>query len=135
MWWVIMFNYFTTKNVDRSIKSNYSTIMIFCGIFVPNYLQFCKQSIIYNCLRLFCIFSTNCVTKRFWIYWLHINTTNPPTCMIKSTLIRNKRFMLDEMFKENTSKFAIFLEYKNPHVVCVFQKYGKFWSISAGTFQ
>ena len=30
------------------------------------------------------------------------------------TLFRNKRFMLDEMFQRNASKFAIFLEYENP---------------------
>ena len=30
-------------------------------------------------------------------------------------LFRNKRFMLDEMFQRNVSKFAIFLEYENPH--------------------
>ena len=29
-------------------------------------------------------------------------------------LFRNKRFMLDEMTKRNASKFAMFLEYKNP---------------------
>ena len=29
-------------------------------------------------------------------------------------LFRNKRFMLDEMFQQNASKFAIFLEYENP---------------------
>ena len=28
-------------------------------------------------------------------------------------LFRNKRFMLDEMFQRNASKFAIFLEYEN----------------------
>ena len=32
-----------------------------------------------------------------------------------STLFRNKRFMLDEMTSQNASKFAIFLEYENPH--------------------
>ena len=26
-----------------------------------------------------------------------------------------KRFLLDEMFHQNASKFAIFLEYENPH--------------------
>ena len=30
------------------------------------------------------------------------------------SLFRKKRFMFDEMFQRNTSKFAIFLEYKNP---------------------
>ena len=30
------------------------------------------------------------------------------------SLFRNKRFMLDEMTWQNTSKFAILLEYKNP---------------------
>ena len=29
------------------------------------------------------------------------------------TLFRNKRFMLDEMFQRNASKFAILLEYEN----------------------
>ena len=29
------------------------------------------------------------------------------------TLFRNKRFMLDEMTEQNTSKLALFLEYKN----------------------
>ena len=33
---------------------------------------------------------------------------------ILSTLFRNKRFMLDEMFQWNASKFAILLEYENP---------------------
>ena len=27
----------------------------------------------------------------------------------------NKRFKLDEMFKQNTLKFAIFLEHENPY--------------------
>ena len=36
------------------------------------------------------------------------------------TLFRNKRFMLDEMFQRNASKFAIFLEYKNPCSFFVF---------------
>ena len=78
-------------------------------------------------------------------------------------LFRNKRLMLDEMLQQNTSKFAIFLEYENPYSffhfsfcttlffslmnagctkwktkkkiwVCVFQKYGKFWSILVGHF-
>ena len=31
------------------------------------------------------------------------------------TLFRHKRFMLDEMTYPNASKFAIFLEYENPH--------------------
>ena len=39
-------------------------------------------------------------------------------------LFRNKRFMLDEMFQRNASKFAIFLEYENPcsffHFVLLF---------------
>ena len=35
-------------------------------------------------------------------------------------LFRNKRFMLDEMFQQNTTKFAIFLEYKNPCFFCSF---------------
>ena len=35
-------------------------------------------------------------------------------CTITSTIFRNKRFMLDEMTQRNASKFAIFLEYKNP---------------------
>ena len=30
------------------------------------------------------------------------------------SLFRNKRFMLDEMFQQNASKFSILLEYKNP---------------------
>ena len=30
------------------------------------------------------------------------------------SLFRKKRFMLDEMFQQNASKFAIFLEYENP---------------------
>ena len=30
------------------------------------------------------------------------------------TLFRNMRFMLDEMFQQNASKFAIYLEYENP---------------------
>ena len=29
------------------------------------------------------------------------------------SLFRNKRFMLDEMFQQNASKFAIFLKYEN----------------------
>ena len=29
-------------------------------------------------------------------------------------LFRNERFMLDEMFQRNASKFAIFLEYEHP---------------------
>ena len=32
----------------------------------------------------------------------------------QSAFFRNKRFMLDEMFQRNASKFAIHLEYKNP---------------------
>ena len=35
--------------------------------------------------------------------------------MDKNSLLRNKRFMLDEMFQRNASKFAIHLEYENPH--------------------
>ena len=31
-----------------------------------------------------------------------------------TALFRNKRFMLDEMFQQNTSKSAILLEYENP---------------------
>ena len=31
-----------------------------------------------------------------------------------------KRFMLDEMFQRNASKFAIFLEYENPHSFFMF---------------
>ena len=30
-------------------------------------------------------------------------------------LFRNKRFMLDETVKQNSSKFAIFLKYENPN--------------------
>ena len=33
------------------------------------------------------------------------------------TISRSKRFMLDEMTLQNASKFAIFLEYENPHIV------------------
>ena len=31
------------------------------------------------------------------------------------SLFRNRRFMLDEMFQRNASKFVILLEYKKPH--------------------
>ena len=40
------------------------------------------------------------------------------TCFCKDglgTLFRNKRFMLDEMYQQNASKFDKFLEYENPH--------------------
>ena len=37
----------------------------------------------------------------------------PYTCVDCETLFRNKKFMLDEMFQKNTSKFVIFLEYEN----------------------
>ena len=33
---------------------------------------------------------------------------------LHGSLFRNKRFMLDEMFRKNASKFAILLEYENP---------------------
>ena len=32
------------------------------------------------------------------------------------TLFTNKSFVLDEMTQQNASKFAIFLEYENPHM-------------------
>ena len=37
-----------------------------------------------------------------------------------STLFRNKRFMLDEMFQKNASKFIILLEYENLHSCFLF---------------
>ena len=36
---------------------------------------------------------------------------------VNNTLFRNKRFVLNEMFKRNASKFAIFYDYKKTHVV------------------
>ena len=39
---------------------------------------------------------------------------------LKDSLFRNKRFMLDEMFQWNASKFAILLEYENPHSCFLF---------------
>ena len=35
--------------------------------------------------------------------------------MVGATLFRNKRFALNEMIQRNASKFAILLEYQNPH--------------------
>ena len=35
--------------------------------------------------------------------------------LTKKLLFRNKRFMLDEMFQRNASKFVLFMEYENPH--------------------
>ena len=35
--------------------------------------------------------------------------------MSPNSLFRNKTFMLDEMFQRKASKFAILLEYENPH--------------------
>ena len=45
----------------------------------------------------------------------------------KSSLFRNKRFMLDEMLQRNVSKFAILLEYKNPRSFC--SSSPKIWQI------
>ena len=47
------------------------------------------------------------------------------------TLFRNKRFMLDEMTKQSTSKFVIFFEEENPSKSFSFSK---FWSISLECF-
>ena len=33
---------------------------------------------------------------------------------VDAALFKNKRFMLDEIFQQNASKFAIILEYENP---------------------
>ena len=68
-------------------------------------------------------------------------------------LFGNKRFMLDEMTKQNVSKFAIFYIYKSPKLTFSFcatlfipnecpwsislstdNKYGIFWSILLGHF-
>ena len=45
--------------------------------------------------------------------------------LVYVTLFRNERFMLDEMLKQNASKFAIHLEYENPRsfsffILCYF---------------
>ena len=41
--------------------------------------------------------------------------SDPEKNCTRNRLFRNKRFMIDEVFQQNASKFAIFLEYKNPH--------------------
>ena len=51
-------------------------------------------------------------------FWIKISldwvTQNDTTILSFSlTLFRNKRFMLDEMLKQNAPKFAILLEYEN----------------------
>ena len=40
------------------------------------------------------------------------------------SLFKNKRFMLDEMFQRNASKFAVLLEYENP---CSFSGFSLFF--------
>ena len=71
----------------------------------------------------------------FWIVWYscvqfqqEVWTKNPVSYILylqkeitnNSTLFRNKRFMLDEMFQRNASKCAIILEYENPHIFTLF---------------
>ena len=58
----------------------------------------------------------------FDFYMLSTTTNTRPTDILNpqksqtkmTTLFRKKRFMLDEMFQWNTSKFAIFHIYENP---------------------
>ena len=40
--------------------------------------------------------------------------------LTKVTLFRNERFMLDEMTRQNASKFAIFYIYENPKLLFPF---------------
>ena len=103
-----------------------------------------------------------------WGNCIIIRNSNSIFFMLKKknsrSLFRNKRFMLDEMFHRNASKFGIFLEFENPfsfflsfHFVeqgiywgknnvvrnekwkkiCGFsysKKYGKFWNFLLGHF-
>ena len=39
---------------------------------------------------------------------------------VLTTLLRNKKFMLDEMTRQNASKFAIFYIYENPNLLFPF---------------
>ena len=56
-------------------------------------------------------------------------SVGPPLRKIKyiNKLLRNKKFMLDEMPQQNASKLAIFLEYENPrsffHFMLLFSSY------------
>ena len=62
-----------------------------------------------------------------------------------SPFFRNKKFVLNEMFQQNTSKFATFYAYENPHgnfsylISCNLtffsnEEIGKFWSITMEHF-
>ena len=43
-----------------------------------------------------------------------------PAIVSQPILIRNKRFLLDEMTRQNASKFAIFYIYENPKLLFPF---------------
>ena len=47
-----------------------------------------------------------------WFFTKNTNSLNGGSLFSDS-----RRFMLGEMFQQNTSKLAIFLEYENPHTV------------------
>ena len=63
----------------------------------------CSTYIDFKCVHLNFINRKDIMNKKNSLEYIHSNT-----------LFRNTRFMLDEMFQRNASKFAIFYIYENP---------------------
>ena len=65
-----------------------------------------------------------------WFFTKNTNSLNGG-----SLFSHSRRFMLDEMFQQNTSKWAIFLEYENPHSSLIFYLlllyFFYYWKISS----
>ena len=77
---------------SHNIFGSYSTIN--CNIFLKVPIHYCLLRLCQN--------------------WKWICREFPRNTYIPMTLFRNERFMLDEMTRQNASKFAIFYIYENP---------------------